>query len=281
MRSRESLSSGDLFRFGLNIFAVRLSAGPARPDAFIGQKPMKLEAVVTCVDYADFLAETLPFNRSLFDRMVIVTAPEDKDTRRVCEYWNVQCVLTDVFETRWHRFNKGKGINVGLRELDKDGWLVHMDADILLPPLTRRLLEAADLDPSFIYGVDRHMVPDARAWRSFLAMPGLQQENAIFVHANRFPVGVRIASAGHGGYVPIGFFQMWHASSGRLTYPEQHSDAGRGDMLFAAQWPRSKRALIPEIIAYHLESEPAPMGANWGGRKTRRFQDESGTAYRS
>src|SRR5262245_13276788 len=163
---------------------------------------MKIEAVVTCVDYSDFLAETLPHNRTLFDRLVVVTAPEDKPTQRVCEYWNVQCVRTDVFETRWGKFAKGAGINAGLRELRRDGWLVHMDADILLPPLTRQLLEAAALDPAFIYGIDRHIVQGACAWRRFMAMPALQQENRIFVHPNPFPMGVRIACGSMNGYVP-------------------------------------------------------------------------------
>lgn len=233
---------------------------------------MKIEAVVTCVDYADFLAETLPHNRSLFDKMVVVTAPEDKSTQRVCEYWHVECLPTDAFRSRWGEFCKGAAINEGLGRLSKTDWIVHMDADILLPPLTRKLLLAANLDPSYIYGIDRHMVSGYGPWRNFMAMPGLQQENGIFVHPNHFPIGVRVTPQHYGGWLPIGFFQMWNAASRILSYPTTHTDAARTDMQFAAQWPRNKRAMIPEIIGYHLESDPgAPMGANWNGRQTPAF----------
>lgn len=50
-----------------------------------------------------------------------------------------------------------------------------------------------------------------------------------------------------------------------------HTEADRTDVLFAAQWPRAKRALLPEVAVYHLESEPADQGTNWGGRRTARF----------
>lgn len=243
----------------------------------------RIQAVITCVGFADFLAETLPHNRALFDRTVVVTAPEDKQTRRVCEYWHVECIATDVFESRWDRFNKGKGINVGIDALLKNGgesWLVHMDADVLLPPLTRKLLLGAQLDKTMVYGIDRFMVANWKAWREFIERPDLQQEgwgvydeSGMFVHPTRFKIGVRVMAPD--GFVPIGFFQMWHTESGIMKYPEQHTDAGRGDMLFALQWPRSRRALIPEVIGYHLESEPVPMGSNWNGRKTKPFTQEA------
>ena len=208
-----------------------------------------------------------------------MTAPEDQDTRKVCEYWNVECIPTDAFRTRWDEFNKGKGINVGLSALAKTDWLVHMDADIVLPPSARALLTAAKLDPSCVYGIDRQMVACEAEWRDFMCRPRLQQEGwssygdgGTFIHPNRnFRIGTRVAHPS--GYVPIGFFQMWNAVSGITSYPEQHTDAGRGDMLFALQWPRSKRHMIPEIIGYHLESEPAAMGINWGGRKTKPFHE--------
>ena len=80
---------------------------------------MKIEAVITCSNYSDFLAHTLPLNRSLFDRLVVVTSPEDRETQRVCEYWHVECLKTDRMETHWGRFKKGRGINDGLAKLDK------------------------------------------------------------------------------------------------------------------------------------------------------------------
>ena len=66
-----------------------------------------IEGVITCVNYADFLTVTLPTNRYQFDRVVVVTAPEDVATQRVCEFNHVQCVLTDAFNSRWGEFCKG------------------------------------------------------------------------------------------------------------------------------------------------------------------------------
>ena len=230
----------------------------------------KLECVVTCVNYADFLAHTLPHNRTLFDNMVVVTTPEDKATQRVCEYWHVRCVQTKRFNEN-ASFRKGAGINAGLDVLKKDAWIVHMDADIMLPPLFKNLIQGAELDPTMVYGCDRFMSTSYQEWAEFVTTPRLQHENNVFIHTSSFPIGVRIFRPNYGGYIPIGFFQMWHGSSGVDKYPEEHTTAGRGDMLFAAKWPRAKRGFLPEIIAYHLESEKVKMAANWNGRTTQQF----------
>ena len=106
----------------------------------------------------------------------------------------------------------------------------------------------------------------------FLERPALQHECDAYVHLNAFPLGTRVTSKDGGGYIPIGFFQMWcPAVSGIDEYPVAHTDAGRGDMAFAKMWPRAKRALIPEVVGYHLESTDASMSANWYGRKTAPF----------
>jgi hypothetical protein len=203
--------------------------------------------------------------------MVVVTSHEDVDTRRICEYWNVQCVPTDALETRKGRFCKGAGINAGLEKLDRDGWLLHMDADIVLPPLTRPILEKVAIDQESIYGVDRFMVRAHDDWRRFMEMPRLLHENNSWIHLESFPIGTRVAIQQYGGWIPIGFFQLWHAKSGRLTYPQQHTSAARGDMAFALQWPREKRVFLPELVVYHLDSENSAMSTNWNGRKTEPF----------
>ncbi len=118
----------------------------------------KLEAVVVCDHYSDFLRCTLPANKHLFDRIVVVTSAEDRDTQRICEFHHVECIKTDALNSRWNQFCKGAGINEGLSRLDQDAWVVHLDADIWLPPQTRLLLQNANLDPCMIYGIDRFCV---------------------------------------------------------------------------------------------------------------------------
>jgi hypothetical protein len=236
------------------------------------RQPFCMEAVVVCDKYADFLVHTLPHNKFLFDRIVVVTSFEDKATQRVCEFHHVECIRTDELLSRKGEFHKGKGINAGLEALSLRGWAVHLDADIYLPPQTRLLLQAADLDPAFIYGIDRFNVRGFEAWAEFQGVPRLQHECETYIHLGAFPMGTRVMHRHAGGYVPIGFFQLWNPGvSGVRGYVAGHADAGRGDTLFAQQWPRSRRGFIPEIVGYHLESVDASNAANWSGRTTAPF----------
>lgn len=235
---------------------------------------MYLEAITTCVGFGDFLAESLPLNRHFFDYYVVVTSPDDLETQKLCEYWKVHCVVTDEFGTQDGEFWKGKGINVGLNQLSKKGWVVQLDADIVLPPLTRHWLNEIELDPTMIYGIDRFLMQSPEKWQEHCRKPKLQQENNAYVHIESYDVGTRFVTTAVGGYIPIGFFQLWNPqATGIATYPAKHNGAGRTDYQFAQQWPRLKRGFLPEIIAYHLESEKAPQGINWSGRKTARMDE--------
>lgn len=242
---------------------------PCPPSPPVNTK-FKLECVIVCAHYDDFLRETLPHNKQMFDRIVVVTSPDDKRTQKLCEFHHIECIPTHALGVLEGAFRKGAGINVGLNRLDKDGWVLHLDADIWLPPQTRSLLQKMDLDKSMLYGIDRFIVENFESWRGFVENPKLQQEAGSWVHTNAFRMGTRVM---HGeGYIPIGFFQLWFPSvSGIQTYPAGHTSAAREDGRFALQWPRSKRHMIPDIIGYHLESERCAMGMNWNGRKTKRF----------
>ena len=249
-----------------------------------GPKPapvnLKIEAVITCAHYGDFLAWTLPANKHLFNRIVVVTRPDDKLTQQVCAYYHVECYPTYDFYHNGNVFNKGKGINYGLAKLAKDGWVVHLDADTYLPPRTRSILERISLNPEFLYGIDRMDCKSFTDWIKFLSAPPLQHEWEIFVHMRPFPFGARIAKLDRDGYVPIGFFQLWNPKgSGVYTYPEGRTNAAGTDMLFALQWPRGRRQFLPEIIATHLESEPLPLGSNWDGRMSRTLRPGGATRW--
>lgn len=236
---------------------------------------MYIEAVTVCVNYSDFLAHTLPLNKQHFDHWVIITSREDRATQALCSHHNVECLITDRFTEDGSAFNKAKGINEGLLYHSKRDWMVHIDADIVLPPLFRNMVQKFVSDKKGIYGVDRLMCPDFEEWMKYTQKPKLMYDKWIYIHMDGFPIAARVADYNGNGYAPIGYFQMWHPQeSKQLLYPEEHGAADRTDMMFAKKWDRKNRHLIPEIVVIHLDSENATVketGKNWQGRKTMTF----------
>ncbi len=238
-----------------------------------------IEAVTVCIGYDDFLSQIVPFNRPIFSRWVIVTSASDSRTREVCRRFNLDVVLSEDHRRGADEFAKGRLVERGLQHLRSEGWRVHIDADVALPSQTRHLLDAAHLDHSCIHGVDRVMVKTWHDWQRLKAS-GYLADQHDYHHRIRWPegfhIGARWASISQ-GWVPIGFFQLWHSSQDEWngtrikTYPRAHGNACRSDVQHGLQWDRRKRILIPEIVAVHLESEPCKTGTNWAGRKTKRF----------
>src|ERR1039458_6461251 len=116
---------------------------------------MKIEAIIICKNHGDFLAHSLPENIQHLDRIVVVTSPDDWETRNLCNKYSIDCLDTEVFHEDGDAFNKGRGINLGKSHLRCDDWLLHLDADIVLPHRFRNMLDRAKLDKSCIYGADR------------------------------------------------------------------------------------------------------------------------------
>jgi len=243
---------------------------------------MKIECITICVGYSDFLREVLPHNLAHFDDYLVVTRFDDHATQSLCRELSVECRPTDLFDKGGDAFAKGRAIDWGLGFLRRDAWICHLDADIYLPPMTRRWIEASEPDDQCIYGCDRVNCVGFEAWRRYLAGCGvggsttaalghlLPHRHHCLLTPPPFPMGSRLVLREQGGYVPIGFFQLWHGRQGR-RYPLRQGNAEHTDVLHALQWPRDKRRLLEEVIAVHLESERSKMGANWSGRKTAPF----------
>lgn len=239
-----------------------------------------IEAVTVCVHYDDFLEAVIPFNLPLFDRWLIVTTPEDRMTRWLCKKHSLRCLVTEIGGQNEGEFRKGKMIEKGLQHLSEHGWRIHIDADIALPLHFRQTFEWRKIDEDKIYGIDRVMVRSWEQWQ-YLLQTGYLNTQHTDSHRTRFPDGIPVGDRWVGneseGYVPIGFFQMWHSSQDQWEgirskpYPSDHNNACRTDVQHGLQWDRSDRLLIPEIIAVHLDSEECPNGTNWNGRKTKRF----------
>ena len=238
-----------------------------------------IEAVTVCVNYGDFLRAVAPFNRPHFNRWVVVTVESDTLTREVCRNHSIECLITDEFYREGKdSFCKSRGINKGLDHLRGDGWLMHLDADICLPFDMAVCLEDAHLQPENIYGADRINCTGYQAWQTVQKQGLYSREHGWLVEKRRPETWVGGQPAGNGiGWAPIGYFQLWHGTQTltwgfpKRRYPVAHGNAARTDVQFALQWDRKNRLMIPELLVFHLESEEAPMGANWKGRKTKPF----------
>ena len=235
---------------------------------------MKLEAVIISVDYSDFLSHTLPYNKNLFDKIVVVTDSKDLETKKVCDFWNVECVVTDDFYLDSEKANKGVGVNKGLEKLNKDGWVVQLDADIWLPPLFREIIEKYPLENDSIYGIDRLMCESYEDWYDFLYnYKKPVHDGWIYLHTDLFSIGTRLIQYKGEGYMPIGFFQLWNPKgSGIYIYPSQQVGYDRSDVVHLKQWARKKRKFIPDLLCVHLSNEKHGQGQNWSGRNTKEFK---------
>lgn len=248
-----------------------------------------LECVTVCVDYADILKLTIPFNRHLFDKWVIVTAPHDKETQDLCKYYKIHHIVTDKFYENGDAFNKGKAINEGFKELRRTDWVLHLDADIILPANFRQICKEDQLQKDAIYGIDRvDVIGDDKIFE-LLASKHSQIMKWTYLDLklfNQFNPTFRLHNLNR-GYNVIGFFQLFHSSYMKEKqelfkplewYPTEHNDAARTDVGFQLKWDLNKRLFYPGIIGYHLMTENLGKGANWQGRTTRRVgQTEKGT----
>lgn len=235
-------------------------------------KSKKIEAVTVCVGYADFLSWTLPFNKNHFDRLVVVTTPDDGETQALCDFWHVETVLSESCYANGDKFNKANLINDALKRISIEDWVLHLDADIFLPPRTGAILKTLPLDGAKLYSVDRWNCRSGKDFFDFLENPVNQHPRSGMMPSSNFERGARLLDLDSDGWLPIGYFQLWNPLiSGVLTYPNEHGAADRTDVSFSRRWKRCRRELLPEIVALHLESEPCAMGANWQGRTTARF----------
>jgi hypothetical protein len=177
---------------------------------------MKVEAVSVCVNYADYLKYSLPINKKILDRIVIVTRSDDHETIAVCAENEVECIATDEFNNHPSGFYNFRGINRGLVRLDRNGWILFLDCDIVLHSLTRRVFDSLEWQTDCLYGIDRVNCVGLTSW---LNRKDLVHENWL-LHSGGMELGARICqyygqvgdNGRFAGWKPLGFFQLAHSS---------------------------------------------------------------------
>ena len=183
---------------------------------------MKIEAVTVCIDFADKLKKIVVNNHKL-DNWVIATHESDKETIKVCENNDINYILSErVFDNA--QFAKGRAINDALKVLDKNDWLLHIDADQLLPFNFREVCENECKDKSKMYKCDR-VTTHGKTMEY-----GHRSSARIEMSSNR-----KMKFRPSRNKIPIGFFQLWH-SSVRCVYDEESTTGDKDDISFSAKW---------------------------------------------
>jgi glycosyltransferase involved in cell wall biosynthesis len=236
------------------------------PQSAIATESLRLEAVTVCVGFDDLLDVTLGLNHPHLDTLIIVTAHDDRATQAVAQKYGAICVQTDLFSKNGRNFNKGAAINAGFARFQYHGWRLHLDADIALPDNFRRILfNHTALDRDCIYGADRVDVLGRAALESGRCQPQHAHGFLIAPQPSQ-PLSARYVDTLR-GYVPIGFFQLWHCST-QKDYPFSIGTAAHDDVAFADQWPARYRRHLPTVICHHLVTQPPQLGENWDGRRS-------------
>ena len=92
-----------------------------------------LTGIIVSYNYSDFLSIMLPYNKSFFDRLIVVTKIDDSKTIELCTKLGVECWCSEAFNHNGAAFNRGAVYNEVLRGLkDELDWVVLMDSDIQL-----------------------------------------------------------------------------------------------------------------------------------------------------
>jgi hypothetical protein len=200
-----------------------------------------IRGITISVGYASTLAVCLPRNMRHLTECLVVTSPEDAATQAVAaSVPGVRVLVSDAGTRHGARFNKGLLMEEGFDALGREGWLLILDADILLPDH----LPLDHLRPTRLHGARRRVLDDPAAWS-----PELDWRTCA-VHRD-------------GG--AIGFFQAFHADDPALKgkspwYDVTFAHAGGGDAYFMGHWPGINRVVLP-LEVLHLGTPDR----NWFG----------------
>lgn len=92
-----------------------------------------LRIIVTCVDFADFLALTLPWNRHHWKEVVVLTSHHDEATVKIAKANGASVYQTDAFYFRGAKFNKFMALEECINFFGRHGVMGFVDADIFWP----------------------------------------------------------------------------------------------------------------------------------------------------
>lgn len=210
---------------------------------------MRIHGLTTCVNYASELKGVLPYWMGHLSSLVVVTTPNDEDTKALCNIYSrgVMVHQTTAFYQERAHFNKGRAMEEALYMMPPDGWHVFFDADIV-PDERLSLVVGSIHDRTKLYGSYRY--------QSFLS--------GDFYRPNYIPDLIPDDQVGYG------YFQLFHSSNPlvqrRPLLSTNWKHAGGYDSDFIALWGKAEP--LP-VKMYHIG-----QGRNWFGKGNDRLFQE-------
>jgi len=197
-----------------------------------------ITSLTVCVNYHDLCTITLPVLRSQVDHCVVVTSPQDVETRRLALKHHALVVVTDAFYRDGASFNKALALEEAVDAIEREGWndwILHIDADVLVPNDMRHRLP--ELQEDTMYGSPRLMA---------YTKEDLDKQTLVDARDGEM----------------AGWFQLFYgAGLTRPWYDVTWKHAGGYDSEF---WQRFQRREWVPFKVIHLGKD----GQNWHGRQT-------------
>jgi hypothetical protein len=178
-------------RFSDLVYHSGMQGVPRSTDLFINEcqeilkesKEKKIEAIIICKSYADYLDITLPINKKYFDNIIIVTAKDDYKTQEICFNNSLNWLVYDDFNKNGAKFNFGGARQFGLNHSKYRDWIVFIDSDVIIEEDFRDRL----IDKDKFYGSYRRFIPTIRDYQDLTNGKKKQEEfEAILGHGCGF-----------------------------------------------------------------------------------------------
>ena len=210
-----------------------------------------IQGVVVSVGFDDMLALTLDQHRGNFDKVLVVTTPEDAATQNVAAAYSCDVHITSAFYTDGATFNKGAALWDAIAAAEPlRCWMVVFDSDIIMPTILDQWVSKY-AKVGTLYVPHRIMVPVDK-------VDDLLSER---VALSCFKVNGELEYAG--------YCQIFHTDDTHLSIPWyclNWRHAGGYDSEFALRWPKTLRVRPPWQVIHIGDA-----GINWHGRTSVRL----------
>lgn len=209
---------------------------------------MTPKIITTCVNRAQYLRHTLPTWRLHTDNILVVTTPNDNETCDVAfdngaHFFCTESFYYDGVQKQYEYdgtiFNKSRALEYGFDALGRDGWILILDADIVLPQSMSLIL--SEMNPECLYS----------PWRRIHSLFNPDKDNVPNeVDWTNFNIcGADVKYDEYAGY-----FQLFHASAQTPPWYNRtkYMTAGMCDTEFWGKWKKERRVRITDFEVLHL-----------------------------